>query len=304
MSVIIPAWRAARTLGPSVASALSQIGVSLEVVIVDDASTDGTYDAALDLARADARVRVFRNAANGGPGRARNTALEHARGRWIAVLDADDRITPSRSADMIGMAVENRSDVVLGNLCEVDEDGRSRGDPFVSEPAIAGPLGVDAFVRGNLDATGPHTLGYLKPLFRKSFLDAHDIRYDPRLRNGEDYHFVMDCYAAGAKVWFSPDPAYLYTRRSGSISHKADPEHLKALLHADTALAKRPGHPDSLKPLLQRRQRETANFLVVETAMQALKLHRFDTAIGALMRRPAAIGRFSAKLAEALRKRL
>jgi succinoglycan biosynthesis protein ExoO len=220
------------------------------------------------------------------------------------VLDADDRFERSRLAGMVALASENRADVVLGNLREVNEEGDPLGERFLSEPAEPGPLGVDAFVRGNLAAAGPRTLGYLKPLFRRSFLSAHGIRYDPRLRNGEDYHFLMACYAAKGRVWFSPDPGYLYTRRSGSISHRAEPEHLAALLRADTALAERSGHPASLGPLLRRRQHETADLLATETAMRALKSRRFSAALRALLRRPAALRRFSGQLTEALRKRL
>lgn len=304
VSVIIPAWCAVHSLGPSVASALDQTGITVEVVIVDDASPDATQEAALDLARADPRVRVFRNPDNGGPGAARNTALDHARGTWVAVLDADDRISPGRLAGMIALAVDERADVVLGNLREVDEEGGSTSAPFVTEPAIPGPISADAFVRGNLAAAGPRSLGYLKPMFRRAFLERHDIRYDPRLRNGEDYHVIMSCYAAGAEVWFSPDPDYFYTRRSGSISHRAEPDHLAALLRADTALAARPGHLAPLTPLLQRRQRETADLLATEKAMRALKSRQFGTALSVLMRRPAAMRRFSAQLSEALRKRL
>lgn len=304
VSIIIPAWRAALTLGPSVASAMEQTGVSVEVVIVDDASPDGTYDVGLDLARGDTRVRVFRDDANRGPGAARNIALNHARGTWVAVLDADDRFEPSRLAGMIALAVKEGADVVLGNLCEVDHENGTANRPFLSDPAKPGLLSANAFVQGNLYAVGARTLGYLKPLFRKSFLDRHDIHYDPRLRNGEDYHFVMACYAAGAKVWFSPDPGYIYTRRPGSISHRADPQHLAALLRADIALAERPGLLASLKPLLRRRQRETADLLAAETAMRALKSRKVGTALCVLIRRPSAIRRFCAQLAEALRKRL
>jgi glycosyltransferase involved in cell wall biosynthesis len=89
VSVIIAAFNAERTLERTVASALSQTEVSLEIVIVDDGSTDGTSGLARKIARSDNRVRVYRQE-NRGAAVARNHAVRESNGEWIAPLDADD----------------------------------------------------------------------------------------------------------------------------------------------------------------------------------------------------------------------
>jgi len=304
VTVVIAAYSAADSLEAAVTSALSQEGAIIDVVIVDDLSPDDTFAAASELAQRNPAVTAVRMTQNGGPAGARNTALNTATGDWIAVLDADDRFDAGRLAALCALADRTGADVVLGNLQEVDQTDTPLDDPFISHPRTPVEWTPETFVRGNLGAAGPRTSGYLKPVFRKAFLDAHGIRYDATLRNGEDFHIIMSCYLAGASVWFSPEPAYRYTRRAGSISHRADLDHLKALLAADAQLARREDQSPALNALLNRRVRETADLLATETAMRAIKAHQPHIAARALLRRPQAMGRFARQLREAMMKRL
>ncbi|MEQ9608089.1 MAG: glycosyltransferase, partial [Kiloniellaceae bacterium] len=88
VSVVLPAYNVAGSLPAAVASALNQSLASVEVLIADDGSSDGTAEVAADLARRDPRVRVLRAPRNAGAAAARNRALAAARGDWVALLDA------------------------------------------------------------------------------------------------------------------------------------------------------------------------------------------------------------------------
>ena len=96
VSIIIPAFNAAPVIGDAIRSAQAQSEAHVEMVVVDDASTDDTAVVVEGLAARDARVRLLRMERNGGPGVARNAGLDAARGEWIALLDADDRYHPQR----------------------------------------------------------------------------------------------------------------------------------------------------------------------------------------------------------------
>lgn len=89
LSVIIPAYQAQDWVGEAVDSALSQANASFEVVVADDASSDGTWESLQSYAR-HPQVRLHRTERNAGPGRARNLAAELARGEYLVFLDADD----------------------------------------------------------------------------------------------------------------------------------------------------------------------------------------------------------------------
>ena len=88
VSVIIPAFNRATILPRAIRSVQAQTMEDWEMFVVDDASGDDTAAAVESIG--DARIRVLRHAANGGPNAARQTGLEAARGEWIALLDSDD----------------------------------------------------------------------------------------------------------------------------------------------------------------------------------------------------------------------
>src|ERR1700722_8578467 len=90
VSVIIAAYNCRATIGRAIESACNQTLRDIEIIVADDASTDGTYDLVKSLADADKRIKLMKLPQNGGPAVARNTAINAALGEWIAVLDADD----------------------------------------------------------------------------------------------------------------------------------------------------------------------------------------------------------------------
>lgn len=94
VTVVIPCYNYARYVGQAIESALGQYGVSPDVVVVDDASTDESADVARSYAATDSRVRVLVHAVNAGPVKTFNDGLAVARGQFLVRLDADDLLTP------------------------------------------------------------------------------------------------------------------------------------------------------------------------------------------------------------------
>ena len=88
-SIIIPLYNKARYIEATLNSIIAQSLTDFEVIVVDDGSTDGSYDIVIHIAEHDGRVRLLRQA-NGGVSSARNTGIRTAQGTWIAFLDADD----------------------------------------------------------------------------------------------------------------------------------------------------------------------------------------------------------------------
>lgn len=306
ISVLIAAWRAEAWLARATASALAQTGIEVEVVVVDDASPDATYVAARRLADADPRIRVARLAENGGPSVARNHALGLARGRFVAVLDADDAMRPDRLARMLRLAEASSAEVVLGNLAICDAEGREEG-PFLPPLVLPASLTAEGFVAGNLRAAGGRSLGYLKPLIRRDFLTRAGLCYDPTLRNGEDYHLILACLLAGARLRVDPVPGYLYTRAAGSVSHRFALDQLSALIAAEDRLLARlcsEGAAPPLLALLRQRRRGLADLLTTETTLRATRAGRLGLAVRTLLSRPRALPMLARQAGEGLWRRM
>jgi glycosyltransferase involved in cell wall biosynthesis len=94
VTVVVPCYNYARFLPAAVDSALAQDGVQVKVLIVDDASTDGSAEVARSLAGRDGRVRLIARPRNGGPVASFNDGLAAADGEYLIRLDADDLLTP------------------------------------------------------------------------------------------------------------------------------------------------------------------------------------------------------------------
>lgn len=304
-TVIVAAWNAKAVLPASIASAAQQCGGNVEIVVVDDASQDDTAQ----MMSAYPSVKFRRLDQNRGPSAARNTALDLATGDWVAVLDADDTMTPDCLETLLTLAKRTGADVVLGNVQPVDKAGRALTAGPLCDPSTIDPdhaLTLEEYVGRNLLGPEGGDLGYLKPLFRKAFLETHHIRYDETLRNSEDYHIILAALEAGARVVISPDPGYLYRVAEGSISHIVHPDLFRALRAADQQFEKRvrPTASRTLKRLIATRKRNLSSMIYSEQFMFALKSRRPGAALATLVRQPHAFSRIAAKLGEALSKRL
>ncbi len=122
VTVVIPTrdrWRMLASCG--LQSALSQIDVDLEVVVVDDGSSDGTAERLRHLH--DARVRVLRHDESKGRAAARNAGIAAARGEWIAFLDDDDLWSPVKLRRQLERAAATDAQLVYTGVIEIDEDG-------------------------------------------------------------------------------------------------------------------------------------------------------------------------------------
>src|SRR3546814_404697 len=156
--------------------------------------------------------------------------MSSARGNWLALLDADDGFAPDRLARLVALGEARGADIVVDNLRLVTAKGRVLGDALRrGDPIFAEGLTAAAFVRRNHFLTTGFKLGYLKPLFRRGFVEAHGIRQNERLRIAEDYHFLLDCLLAGARVAADPAPGYDYQRTPGSLSRRPTRQDLRRL---------------------------------------------------------------------------
>lgn len=306
-TVVVAAWCAEDMLARSVRSALAQETRSLEVIVVDDASTDGTASIARGLMREDPRVRVLSLERNCGPAAARNAAIEAARGDWLVILDSDDQMRPDRLSRMIAFAERVGADCVYDDLQPVDPEGRALGPSHLAGLNIEAPQrwSLERFLSGCGARPGQAAFGYLKPVLRRSFLRRHGLRYDPGLRNGEDFHLIAELLAIGGILWFLPGPGYLYTLRPGSVSRRLDPGHARALSRADTAFRRR--HAETLgreaRRLMRIRRRNLSDLAAAESAVLAIKARKPFRAMVTLLLRPSAVIRLVRQLRDGRARR-
>lgn len=240
VTFVIAAYNSAATIVPAVQSALDQALVTLEVIVVDDKSSDGTREIVNAFTMNDPRVRLIALDKNAGPGGARNAGIDAATGRWIAVLDSDDVISPTRTSRMIARAEQMAATIAVDNLDVVYTDGRPSETMFEeSFLRQRGMLTLEDFIASNILFRSTFNFGYMKPMFLREFLNAGGLRFRTDLRIGEDYVLLASALAAGGSCAIEPSPGYAYNIREGSISRVLEIHHVDAMIMADADFVER-----------------------------------------------------------------
>lgn len=215
VSVIIPAWRAADTLEPCVASVLAQ-DANLELIIVDDGSPDRTPHVADQIADTDRRVHVI-HAEHGGRCAARNHGIDAAHGTWVVFVDADDIMPDDALTALLDHAGD--ADIVWGNYC--DDRGtapRCSGAVGLLDAATANRLtaNIEAFdvvPRGFAFDTWNTRTVTGKAYRRRLLVGVGGIRFVRGLRFGEDCLFNLEATSQAGGIRYVDAPVYRHQHR-------------------------------------------------------------------------------------------
>jgi glycosyltransferase involved in cell wall biosynthesis len=225
-SVVIPAFNAERTIVATIRSVLAQSRSDFEILVVDDASSDGTAAAVEELG-VDPRVRLLRQPANRGVSAARNTAIRHAVAPIVAFLDSDDLWLPNY-LERMASALEARPDAALAYTDAWILDGRSGqflrkttsvaygsgpDEPPVDRAALIGALLHSNFV-------------FYSVLIRRDVFDQVGL-FDEDLAVAEDYELWLKIAVQGLRMVRVRDPLVIYRRGPGTLS--SDPVRLETL---------------------------------------------------------------------------
>lgn len=272
VSVVTANYNGGRYLADAVRAVLGQSLSDLELIIVDDRSTDDSLAVIAAVAAGDPRVRVLVQPQNGGPAVARNRALEAACGEWIAVFDSDDLMTSDRLERLVALGEAERAGIVADNLLVFQDGSETDGAPFLSGKAwdAAREITLAEYVDCAQMYSRKPGLGYLKPLFRADVVKG--VRYREDLRIGEDYDLVVRLLAGGAKMSFEPEAMYRYRKHGASISAVMKREHLVQMIAADAALeGVMMGQPKEVRRAFAARRRSLHAALAYDDVIQRLK---------------------------------
>lgn len=209
ISVIVPVYNSAAYLENCIDSILCQTYGDLEIICVNDGSTDDSLKLLQELALRDSRVRVL-SQDNMGVASARNAGLEIARGEYIAFVDSDDELQPDMYELLVGLAGEHSSDITHCGYRKIYLNGKSKdvcgtGDLLIqtADEAICCLLVGERFVSG-----------LWNKLYRAEVVT--DLRFDPRLKINEDTLFNVQAFYRAKKTVFIDLPKYNYFERENS----------------------------------------------------------------------------------------
>lgn len=217
VSVIVPVYNAELYLDKCVRSVLAQTLEGLEIILVDDGSTDQSGSMCDAYAAQDVRVRVL-HLENGGPARARNHGIELAQGTYIGFVDSDDYVESSMFERLYKTAEQTGSDIAMCSIA-VDKAGAIRPIVMNYQPLYSGAEVKDGLLRRYYTGGTNGLNSMCNKLFRRSMIVRHSLKIDETLRRAEDAWFVFDCLKVANIVCFLPEVLYYYYQNPASIMH-------------------------------------------------------------------------------------
>ncbi|MBE9107096.1 glycosyltransferase family 2 protein, partial [Nostoc cf. edaphicum LEGE 07299] len=237
VSVIIPAYNTETYIGKAIESALEQTLTDIEVIMVDDGSSDKTVEVAKSFT--DQRLKVIVNQQNLGAAAARNRAFRAAEGEWIAVLDSDDWYAPERLEKLVSLANTTNADMIADDVYLIEDGTTSPWSTLIQESGerIDKIFQIDIVYFVETDVYGQAGLhfGLSKPLFKREFLIKNGIEYDEEIRMGQDFWIDMKCLIKGARFFIEPKPYYFYRSRPGSLVYQSQLPRLNQYCKATTS---------------------------------------------------------------------
>jgi len=224
VSVIVPVYNCEKYLETCIESVLNQTLKDIEIICVDDGSTDSSYAILHQYAEKDSRVKVYQQA-NMGVAMARNTALQNATGEWLVFCDGDDTV-PLDAYEKLHAAAQD-CDIVVGDFYDIDDYG-------VQDKALKKPVAqMSAFA-----------MLFKVPciwtkMIRRDFIIEHKLQFED-VKLGEDVIFLANIASKNPKCQWVPDAVYYHWNHNKetkkSLNHCYDYNHFQMHIHCRNEL--------------------------------------------------------------------
>ena len=205
ISVIVPVYNVEKYLRCCVDSILAQTFTDIEVLLVDDGSTDGSGAICDEYAEKDSRVRVFHKE-NGGVSSARNLGLDEAIGKWIMFVDSDDMVAP-----VICELLHNHADDGVMPTCALLKFSGDFCDMYVENSASFVTYDIREFEKISVD-------GPVAKLYERDLIGVN-LRFNDQFSFAEDALFNCQYYCRIKKITITNNKLYYYRILSESLSH-------------------------------------------------------------------------------------
>lgn len=211
ITIIVPVYNVEDYLASCLDSLINQTYKDIEIVCVNDGSTDGSGEILKNYAKKDRRIKVI-NKKNGGLSSARNAALEKCNTEYVMFCDSDDSFNEKMCEKMIGVIEKDGSDLAVceKNIIYYVHEGMRESDERYYSLKYSGKKNIDDEVTLNTNVS------VLNKIFRMEIIKENKIKF-PNGLNNEDFYFYNAYMSVAETISFVHEPLYNYARRENSI---------------------------------------------------------------------------------------
>lgn len=224
ISIIVPAYNVEKYVGLSIQSLLNQTFQDLEIICVNDGSTDSTQDVLDGYAQKDERIHVI-SQDNKGVSAARNTGLKAATGELVMFLDGDDTLEADACEKIAAVYAKHNPDVItFSGICTPT----FYGNYWIQSHIQTDDELIDSFTTDLLTKKG--AAPFMRMACRNDFLKEHEIEFEETLKLGEDEVFCFDIYPLSKRTVLMKDQLYRYRMSREGSAVQASQKSLRAKL--------------------------------------------------------------------------
>ncbi len=217
ISLIIPCYNAEQSLRKCLQSVVQQKYSQLEIIIIDDGSTDGSLAIYEEFSNNDERIIIIRQS-NSGVSKARNHGVKEATGQYICFVDSDDWVEPNYCSELYDLLTKENADIAIIEASYEDENGNVVfNKPVSDEKVFDGRRALGLLLEDKVIQSHPWG-----KLYKAAYLK--DISFPEDLKCFEDYSTLFKIFDKAVKVVKSNDKLYHYIQHSDSLSHNLSPE--------------------------------------------------------------------------------
>lgn len=221
VSIIIPVYNSEKYIEKTLQSVLAQTYENIEVIVIDDGSTDKSGEIVEKIAKSDGRIQYFR-IENGGPGNARNVGMSKATGEYIGFCDGDDVIKPDMYEKLVSYLEKADADMAFCDIfTERDNccfgfpwsDGKAFYGEEIQTQLMASMIGNESDNSTDIPVWG----SVVRCLFKREIIENNTLRLPTDIHFAEDLVFTLNYLKHSRGAVICNEPLYYYVCNEGSI---------------------------------------------------------------------------------------
>lgn len=232
ISIIVPVYNAATTIVKCIQSLINQQLEEIEIIIVNDGSTDNSLEICQNLKKIDRRIKVI-DVINNGVSSARNIGIDSSTGKYIGFIDSDDWAEPNMYSEMLNEMEQTKSDIVMCNyfletrttkvIAKEDLQRKVFNKHEIRHEIISNMISAKS-----LDSGGKTLIGSVwRLLINKEFLKKNNIYFNSNIHLMEDLLFAINMFVQAERLSYLDSPYYHYNQRENSAVNKYRENFLK-----------------------------------------------------------------------------
>lgn len=216
ISIIIPFYNLENYIERCLRSVLSQTYENLEIIIIDDGSTDKSSNIINKYTLKDKRISYYKQT-NKGPGSARNFGIEKCNGRFITFIDGDDYIKADMIEKLVLPMINNNADLAL---CNYKMDNEKLTNQQYSETIYEKIEDIAKVMLKDMWKDRICTFMSFGKIYKTETIKTHNIKFPEDINNAEDLVFSIKYWHHVRKLFYTNKPLYIHTERKDSLSRK------------------------------------------------------------------------------------